>query len=55
MPAFMRVKHSESSPFPASQRLYLHYFGVNLDVVWQIAANELPNVAVQIEQIIGEL
>ncbi len=33
-------------------RLIHHYFGVNLDIVWQIIATELPGVAAQIEEII---
>jgi uncharacterized protein with HEPN domain len=32
-------------------RLIHDYFGVNLDIVWQIATAELPEVAVQIEAI----
>jgi uncharacterized protein with HEPN domain len=34
-------------------RLIHHYFGVNLDIVWQIVTGELPQVALQIEEIIG--
>lgn len=33
-------------------RLIHHYFGVNLDIVWQIITTELPAVATQIEEII---
>ncbi|MBC8448545.1 MAG: DUF86 domain-containing protein [Chloroflexi bacterium] len=33
-------------------RLIHHYFGVNLDIVWQIAAGELPEVALQIQEIL---
>jgi uncharacterized protein with HEPN domain len=29
----------------ARDRLIHHYFGVNLDIVWQIVVNELPPVA----------
>ncbi len=32
-------------------RLIHHYFGVNLDIVWQIVTEELPKVASQLEQI----
>jgi uncharacterized protein with HEPN domain len=32
-------------------RLIHHYFGVNLDIVWQIVAGELPQLALQIEEI----
>ena len=32
----------------ARDRLIHHYFGVNLDVVWQIVSVELPKVAEQI-------
>lgn len=34
-------------------RLIHHYFGVNLDIVWQIAVAELPKVASQVEKILG--
>jgi uncharacterized protein with HEPN domain len=34
-------------------RLIHNYFGVNLDIVWSIIANELPGVAVQLEKILG--
>jgi uncharacterized protein with HEPN domain len=30
------------------------YFGVNLDIVWQIVTNELPEIAPKIEQILAE-
>jgi uncharacterized protein with HEPN domain len=33
-------------------RLIHHYFGVNLDIVWQIATGELPEVASQIRGIL---
>ncbi|HPA45881.1 MAG TPA: DUF86 domain-containing protein [bacterium] len=33
-------------------RVIHRYFGVNLDIVWQIAADELPKVAEQIKQIL---
>jgi len=33
-------------------RLIHHYFGVNLDIVWNIVIAELPDVALQIEEII---
>jgi uncharacterized protein with HEPN domain len=33
-------------------RLIHHYFGVNLDIVWQIATNELPKVGEQIGRIL---
>ena len=35
-------------------RLIHHYFGVNLDIVWQIVRNELPKVAQQLELIQGD-
>jgi len=35
-------------------RLIHHYFGVNLDIVWQIAVDELPKVALQLEEILRE-
>lgn len=33
-------------------RLIHHYFGINLDIVWQIITTDLPAVATQIEEII---
>ncbi len=36
-------------------RLIHHYFGVSLDVVWQIVSEELDEVALQVERILGEL
>lgn len=35
-------------------RLIHHYFGVNLDIVWQIVTTELPPVALLLEKIINE-
>jgi uncharacterized protein with HEPN domain len=29
------------------------YFGVNLDIVWQVATQELPDVEVQIKAILA--
>jgi uncharacterized protein with HEPN domain len=29
-----------------------HYFGTNLDIVWQIVTDELPKVARQISEIL---
>jgi uncharacterized protein with HEPN domain len=31
----------------ARDRLIHHYFGVNLDIVWQIVSTELPKVTEQ--------
>lgn len=35
-------------------KLIHDYFGVNLDVVWQIVTQELPPVASRLEQILAE-
>jgi uncharacterized protein with HEPN domain len=35
-------------------RLIHHYFGVNLDIIWQIVSEELPEVADQVRQILAE-
>jgi len=35
-------------------RLMHHYFGVNLDIVWQIVVDELPKVVSQLEMILHE-
>jgi uncharacterized protein with HEPN domain len=34
-------------------KLIHDYFGVNFDIVWQIVSDELPAVAIQIEQILA--
>lgn len=36
-------------------RLIHQYFGVNLDIVWQIATEELPPVGAHLQQIFTEL
>ena len=36
-------------------RLIHHYFGVNLDIVWQIITGELPQLAMQIDEILHSL
>lgn len=35
----------------ARDRLIHHYFGVNLDIVWQIVSTELPKVTDQLQDI----
>ena len=35
-------------------RLIHDYFGINLDIVWQIITNELPQAAGQIETMTGD-
>ena len=35
-------------------RLIHHYFGVNLDIIWQIATAELPGVASQLDRILAD-
>jgi uncharacterized protein with HEPN domain len=35
----------------ARDRLIHHYFGTNLDIIWQITTVELPQVASQLETI----
>ena len=35
----------------ARDRLIHHYFGVNLDIVWQIISTELPKVTEQLSRI----
>jgi len=36
-------------------KLIHDYFGVNFDIVWQIVQNELPAVAVAVEQILATM
>jgi len=33
-------------------KLIHHYFGVNLDIVWNVVKEELPEIILQIEDII---
>jgi len=33
-------------------RLIHHYFGVNFDIVWNIAKKELPEIILQVEEIL---
>ncbi len=35
-------------------RLIHRYFGVNLDIVWQIAVDEPPIVGAQLEEVLRE-
>jgi len=52
----LRAKYPDvpwKSMAAARDRLTHHYFGVNLDIVWQIVTAELPKVASQLEKIIG--
>ena len=35
-------------------KLIHHYFGVNLDIVWNIIEDSLPEIAVQIEKILAD-
>ncbi len=35
-------------------RLIHHYFGVNLDIVWQIVTDELPEVGSELKSILWE-
>ncbi|MGH9855593.1 MAG: HepT-like ribonuclease domain-containing protein, partial [Blastocatellia bacterium] len=35
-------------------KLIHHYFGVNLDIVWQVATAELPQVIAQLARILDE-
>lgn len=36
-------------------RLIHEYFGINIDIVWQIVAEELPRLSLQLEKIANEL
>ncbi len=36
-------------------RLIHHYFGISVEIVWQVASDELPKVAPEIEKILSEL
>ncbi len=34
-------------------KLIHHYFGVNIDIIWQIAVDELPEVGLQVKKILA--
>lgn len=36
-------------------RLIHEYFGINIDIVWQIVAEELPQLSLQLEKILNEI
>ena len=38
----------------ARNRLIHHYFGVNYDVVWGIVTQELPEIILQVEEILNK-
>ncbi|MBI1741763.1 DUF86 domain-containing protein [Candidatus Acetothermia bacterium] len=47
----LRAKHPDipwKSMAGVRDRLIHHYFGVNLDIVWQVVTSELPKVAPQL-------
>lgn len=44
-----------SSMAGVRDRLIHHYFGISLDVVWEIVSVELGKVALQVEGILREL
>ena len=55
--AKLREKHSDlpwKSMAGVRDRLIHHYFGVNLDIVWQIVEAELPEVKGRLEEILRE-
>jgi uncharacterized protein with HEPN domain len=43
-----------SSMAGTRDRLIHHYFGVNLDIVWQIVTNELPVIAAKLHSNVNE-
>jgi len=62
--ATKRLSDEARKPYPAvpwksmagvRDRLIHHYFGISLDVVWEIVSAELGEVAVQVEGILREL
>lgn len=53
----LRQRHSDvpwKSMAGVRDRLIHHYFGVNFDVVWSVASEELPKVAEQVKRILRE-
>ena len=56
--ADLRAAHPElpwKSMAGVRDKLIHHYFGVNIDVVWQIAVDELPVMGLQVEKILKRL
>ncbi len=57
IPSEFRDKHQEipwKKMAGTRDRLIHHYFGVNLEIVWEIAEIELPSVFLQIEALLQE-
>jgi len=55
--AELRAKHPDvpwKSMASVRDRLIHHYFGVNLDIVWEIVATELPTIALQVAKILEQ-
>jgi uncharacterized protein with HEPN domain len=53
--AELRAQHPEmpwKGMAGVRDRLIHHYFGVNLDIVWDIVTRELPDVASRIDEMI---
>ncbi len=54
----LRVRYDDDVPWRemagVRDRLIHRYFGVNLDIVWQIASDELPKVASRIQEILKD-
>lgn len=36
-------------------RLIHHYFGINIDIVWQVVAVDLPKISPELDQIVQRL
>jgi len=53
----LRAKYSDmpwKEMAAVRDRLIHHYFGVNFDIVWNIVALELPNVAERIQELVED-
>lgn len=55
---FLKEKHSDmpwKEMAGIRDRLIHHYFGVNLDVVWSVATEDLPSIVKNIKAIVESL
>ena len=58
LPASIREKHAEiarSDIIRTRDKLSHGYFGVDLDLAWDIVKNDLPALKEKVEKIIGEI
>ena len=58
LPDDFRKKYSQIDWKPIAgmrDKIIHHYFGIDYEIVWDIAKNELPSLKIKIEEILKEL